>query len=91
MEVHAPSPFSITPFCYLEIPPLILWNPPLTYLEIPPLCPGANSRPLWSLVGCRPNPPRPPYSPFPLPTVPLLKCMPSYDDIAISASHGPIQ
>jgi hypothetical protein len=64
MEVHAPNPFLITPFCYVEISPLILWNPSLTYLEIPPLCRGANSRPLWSLDGCRLTPPS---SLFPFP------------------------
>jgi hypothetical protein len=60
--VHAPSPFPTTPFCCLEIPPLISWNPSLTYLEIPSLCRGLNSRPLWSLVGCILTPP--PSPPF---------------------------
>jgi hypothetical protein len=67
MEVHAPSPFPITPFCSLEIPRLILWNPSLTYLEIPPLCRGANSRPLWPLVGCILTPPPSSLFPFPPP------------------------
>jgi hypothetical protein len=50
--------------------PSLLGNPSLTCLEIPPLCHGANSRPLWSQVGCILNAPHPPHSPFPLPTVP---------------------
>jgi hypothetical protein len=36
--------------------------------------------------------PPPPFLPlpfFPSPTVPHFKCMPSYNDIAISASHSP--
>jgi hypothetical protein len=54
-EVPAPNPFLTSPFCCLEIPPLISWKLHLTYLEIPHLCRGANSCPLWSLVGCKPN------------------------------------
>ncbi len=70
MEVHALNPFLTSPFCCLEIPPSPLRKPSLTYLEIPPLCRGANSRPLWSEVGCILTPPTPPFL-FPLPTVPL--------------------
>jgi hypothetical protein len=52
------------PFFLLRIPPPTSWKLSLTYLEIPPLCRCANSRPLWSQVGCILNPP--PRSPIPL-------------------------
>jgi hypothetical protein len=65
---------------------------PSYLLGIPPLCRGANPHPLWSQVGCILAPP--PFLPIPIfssPTVLLVKRMPSYDDIAISASHSLIQ
>jgi hypothetical protein len=91
MEVHTPNPFLTSPFCCLEIPPPISWKPFLTYLEIPPLCRGTNSHPLWSQVGCILTPPHSPIPLSPSQRFPLLKCMPSHNDIAISASHSPIQ
>jgi hypothetical protein len=78
----------ITPFLTT---PLLLGNPSLTYLEIPPLCRGANSHPLLSQFGSILNPLTLPIPPFPFQRFPLFKCMPSQDDIAISASHSPIQ
>jgi hypothetical protein len=72
--------------------PFATWNPSplfesfsLTYLEIPP-CSGANSHPLLPLVGSKLNLPQPPLSPSLTLTVPFVQCMPSQDDIAISAS-----
>jgi hypothetical protein len=80
-----PNPL-IIPFC-LESPPLFL-ELPSYLLGIPPLCCGANSRPLWSLVGCILTAPLFLPIPFsPSPTVPHFKYMSSYDDIAISASQ----
>ncbi len=63
------TPFGHPLFVAWKSLPLLLRNPPFTYLETPPLC-GANSRPLWSQVGCILTPPTPPF-PFPLPMVPL--------------------
>jgi hypothetical protein len=50
-----------------------------------------DSHPLWSQVGCILTSPLLPIPFYLSPTVPHFKYMPSYDDIAISASHSPIQ
>jgi hypothetical protein len=90
-EMYAPCPFLITPFCRLEFPPLSLgilplltWGNPsfVSWHKFPSiLVPG------WLYT----DPPFLTHSLTPLPTVPRLECMPSYDDSAISASHSPIQ
>jgi hypothetical protein len=89
--VHACSPLLATPFITLKSHPCPSGKLFLTYLEIPPLCRGANPCPLLTLVGCILNPPHPPIPPFPFQRFPLLKCMPSQDNITILALHSPKQ
>ncbi len=92
MEMHAPI-LLIIPFCGLEILSLFLFPgtlPLLTWKSL--LCVVARipvrSDPWLAVHILTPFLPIP-FSPSS--TVPLLKCMPFYDDIAISASHSPIQ
>ncbi len=89
--MHASKPLSDNPFLLpgnpsphsLETFPLLTWKSLLCVVARIPVHSGP-----WLAVNW--PPPLLPNSPFPLPTVPLLECMPSYDDIAISASHSPI-
>ncbi len=84
-----PTPLSATPFVTWKSLPPLFGTFSLTYLDIPP-CSGASSCPLLPLVGSKLNPPHPPLSPSLTPPVPFVQCMPSQDDITISASHSPI-
>jgi hypothetical protein len=75
MKVHAHNPFLATPFLlgnsaptHLENFSLLSWKSLLCAL-----CCGANPCPPLALVSCILNPPHPLHSPFPLPTVPLVK------------------
>jgi hypothetical protein len=68
MKVHARNPVSAW-----KTRPYTSRKLFLTYLEIPPLCSGANPCPPLALVSCILNPPHPLHSPFPLPTIPLIK------------------
>ncbi len=83
-----PLPFQ-QPLLLLGIPPHPFGNLSFIYLEIPPSS-GANSSPLLPLVGSKLKPPPPPLSPSLTPTAPFVQCMPSQDNITISASHSPI-